>query len=456
MGGFGTVQDITERKRAEEDRKRQSEFENIMLRILSRFAVCTAAEIDGEITSSLEEIGTFLGLDNAYIVLASRESRTWSSVYSWSAPGVPSFSHKYQNVPIGTNPWSEKALLRMEVIQISSLDDLPPEAKAEREEWESEGLKSHMLVPLRGRGGLVTGSVGLRSYSRQIRWTQDDIRTLRLLSQAIANVLERKRAEDEMLESGEKYRLIFESSLNGIIIKSPDGAILSANPAAQQILGMTEEEIIQAGRERHRGYYPIPGFRRPWRNAHVPENFVGEMNWRKKDGTIFPVEVSSVDIQESEGDRTFASIIFRDITWRKNAEKVLMESAQQFREMADAMPQLVWTGTPDGRIDYFNVRHAEFSGFKAEILPGSGNGGPLSTPKIFRQPSEVWKRAIETQTDNQVEHRLKGKDGNYRWYLSRGVAIRDKTGKVIRWIGTTTDIDDLKEAETALKERTNN
>ena len=208
--------EIAERKRAEEAKNRQVAFENMVSGILARFASCTAAEVDQEITAGLNEIGLFLGLGSVFVILVSKETGTWSSVYNWIAPGVPSIHHKYQNVPIGTNPWSEKALLRMESIQINSLDDLPPEAESERRAYESEGVKSLLLVPLRGRGARVIGSAGFRSYSRQIQWTQEDIRSLRLFSDTIANVLERKRADVEVIRQNKVLKAvsrIFEAAI---------------------------------------------------------------------------------------------------------------------------------------------------------------------------------------------------------------------------------------------------
>ncbi len=448
---IGVTYDITDRKRADEARNRQAEFESIISGILARFAVCTAAEIDREINAGLEEIGRFHGLENVFIILTSSESRTWSSVYSWSAPGAPSILGKYQNMPFGTNPWNEKTLLSVEALQLNSLDDLPPEAVAERREWEREGLKSQLQVPLRGKGKRVIGSAGFRSYSRQIQWTREDIRSLRLLSDAIANILERKRAEVAMLESEEKYRLIFESSLNGIFLANPDGTIISANPSAQRILDMTEEEILRGGRDK---VADISDTR--MKNAIGERDrtgrFIGEVNFKKKDGSVFPVEISSVVFRSKSG-RTLASIIFQDITWRKDAERSLKESENRFRELADAMPQLIWTATPDGLLDYFNRRHEEFS---CLIRQDSGfwewTGG--IHPDDLQATMEFWSRAVESGNADQVEHRLQDKNGVYHWYLTRGVPVRDEQGRHTKWIGTTTDINDLKEAETALKERT--
>ncbi len=199
-GALVVAHDVTERRQAEVREKRQAQFVFIISQLLAKFASCSAAEVDQEIAAGLKEIGLFLGMETIYIILTSRETRTWSSVYDWNAPGVPSVLQKYQDVPFGIYSWSERAILKVQSIQINSLDDLPPEAVQEKKEWECEGLKSQLFVPLRGRGESVIGSCGFRSYSRPIRWSHEDIQTLRLFSDAIAGALERKRAEVALQE----------------------------------------------------------------------------------------------------------------------------------------------------------------------------------------------------------------------------------------------------------------
>ncbi len=165
-------------------------------------------------------------MENVFVILVSRESATWSSIYNWAAPGFPSFGKKYQNVPIGTNPWSEKILLQTEAIQINSLDDLPPEAESERREYESENVKSLLLVPLRGRGIRVIGSAGFRPYSRQIQWSEEDIRSLRLFSDTIANVLERNRAENALRREQDFVSRVMEIAGALVIVLDREGHIV--------------------------------------------------------------------------------------------------------------------------------------------------------------------------------------------------------------------------------------
>ncbi len=264
------------------------------------------------------------------------------------------------------------------------------------------------------------------------------------------DITDRKRAEDALKESEEKYRLLFETSLSGILLTTEDGTIISANPAALRILGRSEEEIVKAGRVE------VADMSDPRMKHAVEERartgkFFGEVNFRKKDGSAFPAEISSAVFQGKRG-AGFASIIFNDINWRKKFERILLESEERFREMADAMPQLVWTGTPDGRIDYFNRRHEEFSGV-TKNPDGFWNWTAAVHPEDLPLTLDVLMRAITAGGTNQVEHRLKKKDGHYRWHLSRGVPVHDEKGKLIKWIGTTTDIHDLKEAVQNSEER---
>lgn len=115
-----------------------------------------------------------------------------------------------------------------------------------------------------------------------------------------------------------KYRLLFENSMDGILLTSPNGTILQANPSACQILGRTEEEIIQAGRQ---------GLVDP-EDPNLPvllEERVrtgkahGELRLRRKDGSFFPVEISSVVFRDPVGEER-TCMIFRDITARKEWE----------------------------------------------------------------------------------------------------------------------------------------
>jgi PAS domain S-box-containing protein len=127
----------------------------------------------------------------------------------------------------------------------------------------------------------------------------------------------------------------------------------------------------------------------------------------------------------------------------RQAQQALQESEERFRQLADAMPQLVWTTTPDGRMDYFNRRLREFKRPKQMA--------PVIHPEDLPRTREVWQRGIKTGRDYEIEHRMQRTDGSFRWFLTRAVPIRDEAGCVIKWFGTSTDVEDRKQAEQALQ-----
>ncbi len=133
----------------------------------------------------------------------------------------------------------------------------------------------------------------------------------------------------------------------------------------------------------------------------------------------------------------------REIAERMQTQEALRESEKRFRELADSMPQLVWTANPEGRIDYFNRRLTEFKhqkGMKAAIHQ-----------EDWQRTRESWQLGIQSGKDYEIEHRLQRVDGSFRWYLSRAVPVSDEAGRVIKWYGTSTDVDDRKQAEKALQ-----
>ena len=314
---------------------------------------------------------------------------------------------------------------------------------------KSFGIQAYCSHPLLARDRLIgTLSFGTRTRAR---FTPKEVEMMRTVADQVAIAMERQQAAEALKDGEEKYRLIFESSLSGILTATLDGTILSANPAAQQILGMTEAEIIGRGRD---GIVDTsdPRFRSALAERIRFGKFTGEMTWRRKDGSPFPAEVSAVVTTNRKG-QAFNSIIFWDISWRKNAEKILQESEQRFREMADAMPQLVWTATPEGLTDYYNTRHLEFPDLKRDVS-GFWNWQGAIHPDDLSRTIEFWREAQASGSGTQVEHRFRHRSGSFRWKLTRAIPVRNEEEKILKWVGTTTDIHDLKEAETILKERT--
>jgi len=135
---------------------------------------------------------------------------------------------------------------------------------------------------------------------------------------------------------------------------------------------------------------------------------------------------------------------------RRNAEDALRLSEDQFRTMADSIPQLAWTAHADGSIFWYNQRWYEYTGSTAEEMEGWG-WQSVHHPEVLPKVLERWKGAIESGEPFEMEFPLLGADGRFRGFLTLVQPLKDADGRVVKWFGTNTDVETLKRAEEALR-----
>lgn len=114
-----------------------------------------------------------------------------------------------------------------------------------------------------------------------------------------------------------------------------------------------------------------------------------------------------------------------------------------FRQLADAMPQMVWSTLPDGSHDYYNAQWYEFTGVPPGSTDGEGWNG-MFHPDDQERAWGVWRHSLATGEPYEIEYRLRHRSGDYRWTLGRALPVRDDAGKIVRWVGTCTDIHEHK------------
>lgn len=139
-----------------------------------------------------------------------------------------------------------------------------------------------------------------------------------------------------------------------------------------------------------------------------------------------------------------------EVTEQVMARKKIEESAERIRIIGEAMPQKVWTASPEGNLNYLNQRWLDDTGKTFEELKNLGWQSVIH-PDDLEVHQQCWQHSIDTGEAFELEHRIMQKDNTYRWHLSRGIAQKDRNGKILLWIGTNTDIDDQKIIEQAIK-----
>ena len=141
----------------------------------------------------------------------------------------------------------------------------------------------------------------------------------------------------------------------------------------------------------------------------------------------------------------------REITERQKVEHDLRRSEDHLRLVIDTIPQQIWSGPPDGTLDFCNTQWRTYVGLSLEALQGEGWQSMLH-PEDRERVLRAWRESVATGTPYEQEERHRRADGQYRWFLARGVPLREYAGRIVRWYGTNTDIEDRKRAEWALQE----
>ncbi len=140
------------------------------------------------------------------------------------------------------------------------------------------------------------------------------------------------------------------------------------------------------------------------------------------------------------------AIIATNVTPQAEFNKKIKQSEQNFRQLSDLMPNKVSKSDIHGNVFYYNQSWVDYTGLSQEELKEAGWQTTMH-PEELDHISRRWQRSLETGEDFETELRLKNKDGDYKWHLSRAVGVRDEEGNIIKWVGTTTEIQKIKEEE---------
>jgi PAS domain S-box-containing protein len=256
---------------------------------------------------------------------------------------------------------------------------------------------------------------------------------------------------------------------DGVFFLDPSGRAIFVNEAASRLLGFTNREML--GRSMHaltHHHYAdgsaFPSEACPIMSSvtdGVQQRVGGDTFWTKS-GEPLPIDYTSIPIKES---RAIAGVVvtFRDISDQQRAaeqalrlkgerdaraeaeqaREALHDSEERYRFLAEAIPVMIWTALPDGQLDYITERVATYFGLPAERILAEG-WRDVVHPDDIGDVGASWQHSLATGEPYKVEFRLRAADGTYRWHLGRALPQRDADGRIVRWFGTNTDIEDQK------------
>ncbi|MBX9600529.1 MAG: PAS domain S-box protein [Bryobacteraceae bacterium] len=191
--------------------------------------------------------------------------------------------------------------------------------------------------------------------------------------------------------------------------------------------------------------------------GHIAEFFAGsgthfrdEFRIRRPDGTTRWLECVARLDRDSEGRPVRMFGVNVDLTARRHAERALRESEARFRGLAEAVPEILFTTTADGGCDFASPTLLNYTGLTAGQLLGFGWMSALH-PDDAESTASLWGHSVNTGERFEMEYRLRRRDGAYHWFIARATPLRDEAGRIVKWFGAATDIEEQKRTEQDLR-----
>jgi PAS domain S-box-containing protein len=277
----------------------------------------------------------------------------------------------------------------------------------------------------------------------------------RQLAESQRLMRERETVEEQLRASEARFSLAFARAPIGMVLLTPGGRIMEVNQAFLDSLGYTREEFDS----QDSSFFTHPDDIEPTREffASLREGPVAtgciEKRYFCKDGKLLWARASATMHRDALGNPAQVIATVEDITARKHAEERLREREQRFRFLAESIPQMVWTATPSGKLDYINAQGSSYFAIPPEDLLGEGWMSWVH-PEESDRTLERWGQSIATGQPYETEFRLRrGSDGAWRCHLVRALPLIGEGGSIVQWFGTCTDIEDQRQANASLQQQ---
>jgi PAS domain S-box-containing protein len=275
----------------------------------------------------------------------------------------------------------------------------------------------------------------------------------RIANEAMLRELDNRRRLDVLLDSAPVGIVYADADGRLLVTNATNRAIWGDHPNAENVdeyrewKGWWPSGSPQEGRRIAPGEWPIS---RVLRGEVASAGGIAEIEPFGAPGTRRTIMIRAAAIRDERNEIVGAVAANMDITAQVEAERAMKDSEARFRSIANVIPQMVWSAPAGGGNDYLNSRWTEFTGVGTEEFAGYG-WKVLIHPDDLPAIMAAWEHSMESSATFEVEHRLKHRSGHYRWVLNRALPLLDDDGKVVRWMGTLTDIHDKKRSEEELK-----
>lgn len=434
-------------RRSEKKLHQRAKFERLINKLSSEFTGLKLNDLDSGINRALASIGTFTGVDRAYVFLFRKDGNLSDNTHEWCADGIEPQIDKLKGISIKEElPRFESHIHNHEIFEIQDVSTLPQEAQAEREHFELQGIQSIIAVPMVLNDNPV-GFLGFDAVSQKKKWTNEDKAILRIVGEVFSNAIDRKQMETSLKESEERYRHLFHQSPVGFLHVDNKGAIVDVNASYERIIGNTREKLI--GFDTYR--VGDANMKRAMDKALSGDTgyYTGEFR-SILTGNKIACNLVTQGIRDANGNVTGAIVIMEDITEQKKLQESLRRSEFYLKQAQSVAGVGSWhLDIPNDTLIWSDQIYSMF---------GVDRQTPLNIyffmdhvhPEDRQKVESAWQAAMKGEPYD-MEHRIIA-NGKVRWIHEKAQITLDKDGSPLEGIGTVHDITRRKLAERALQE----
>jgi diguanylate cyclase (GGDEF)-like protein/PAS domain S-box-containing protein len=417
-------------------------FEDLLTRVASSFIHRPAHEVDECIADALSDIGTFVGVDRAYVFVSRDEGGLLENTHEWTSEGVPSELAALSTVDQALLPEWMGTLDRLEPIYIPRVADQTDAWRREIEVLKPQGVRSVLAVPLADEGRLI-GFIGFDLVERERIWSDDHIAVLSSAAGIISQALARSDAE-------QRFGLAFTNAPLGMVLSAPDGRHIQVNQAYCELVGRTEDELL--GRLALELIHPEDVGRLTEAHRDVvlgrEEQHSLEVRMVKPGDELVWLRLHISGVRGHDGKLRYTVSHVEDITVRHRQELELRASEQRYRTVVESSPAIIARFDRDRRLTYVSPAFESLTGIPPDDVMGH-------TASIFGVADEgQWANALDRVFSNgerlDTEWEVPLPDGGNMWFQSRAVPEFGEDGAVEHVLVLNTDITALKLTEAEL------
>ena len=406
---------LEEKRKAEEALAYRLAFEQLVTRLSTRLIQCPAPELDDAITWSLEQLGEFTHVDRCVVFQIRGSSSDVDFTHEWCAPEFASSQYRFATVSMDAFPWAYKMYRQFQVVYVSDVELLPPEAWQERELYRATSVRSLLAVPL-SVGKELRGVVALTTEREKKVWMEDDIRLLETVATMVMNAISRQRSEAALHRIEAQFRTLADQLPAAIAILDDSGFVY-ANEASERMSGYSREEIqtldlatflhpddLKLGRNNFRGISPEEMSRG------------AEARFLNRNGDVRWVEAYARQIEFGGKDAYLVAAI--DTTERHTAAEALRRSEEHLRSVLQYMPVMMSAFDERGNIIVWNREAERVTGYASAELVGNPHAmGILYPDPVYRA------RVVGEWTAHGADYR------DQEWNM----ACKDGTVRTVSW-----------------------